>query len=240
MKYIVSVSGGKDSTACILWALENIKKDKIDFVFMDTKWEHEDTYKYLDYLEDKLNIKIKRIETIGMEELSIKRKCMPNIWMRFCTVELKKKPFNNYVFENYISKGINFIVITGVRQEESRARQKEDMIRLDNVTFTINGKKKKIVFKTLRPIIYWSKERVFEYIKENNIEINPLYRRGFNRVGCYPCVFARNYEIELLEQKYIDRMRKLEDKISKMHGKKATFFEKRRDDILKQRKLELY
>jgi len=159
MKYIVNVSGGKDSTACILWALNNIKKDKIDFVFLDTKWEHKDTYNYLDYLEDKLDIKIKRIETLGMEEISIKRKCIPNMWKRFCTTELKKKPFNEYILKNYILKDIDFIIVIGLRQEESKKRENEEMIKLEEEIFIVNGKKEKIILKHLRPIIYLPYQR---------------------------------------------------------------------------------
>ena len=39
MKYIVSISGGKDSTATLLKVLEFAPKNDIEVVFCDTKWE---------------------------------------------------------------------------------------------------------------------------------------------------------------------------------------------------------
>ena len=58
---IVSVSGGKDSTACCLHLLE-LGYTTSDFrrVFIDTGWEDDTTYNYLDYLEKHIG-KIERI-----------------------------------------------------------------------------------------------------------------------------------------------------------------------------------
>jgi len=71
LRYLVNVSGGKDSTASLLWALDNLPKDRIDVVYCDTGWEHKSVYEYLDYLENKLDIKIERIKTIGFEQLCV-------------------------------------------------------------------------------------------------------------------------------------------------------------------------
>jgi len=60
MKYLVSVSGGKDSTATLLWILEGRQKEYIIPIFCDTGWEMDETYEYLDYLENRLEIKIHR------------------------------------------------------------------------------------------------------------------------------------------------------------------------------------
>jgi len=69
---------------------------------------------------------------------------------------------------------------------------------------------------------------VFEYLKKNNIEPNELYKKGFSRVGCYPCIFANKGELKLLagDEKYLKRLRNLEDEVSKVIGKKAKFFAK--------------
>ena len=61
IKYLLSVSGGKDSTAMILHFKEClIEPSLIDYVFMDTGWEDVQTYEYLDYIEDHFNINAKR------------------------------------------------------------------------------------------------------------------------------------------------------------------------------------
>lgn len=50
---IISVSGGKDSTALLLLALER-QPDNLQAVFADTGHEHAQTYEYVQYLNDKV------------------------------------------------------------------------------------------------------------------------------------------------------------------------------------------
>lgn len=73
IKHVVSVSGGKDSTATLLIALENCNKENIIPIFCDTGNEHEEVYSYLDYLEFRLNIKIVRLKGDFSKEIARKR-----------------------------------------------------------------------------------------------------------------------------------------------------------------------
>lgn len=50
---IVSVSGGKDSTALLLLAIEQ-ETENLQAVFADTGHEHQQTYEYIEYLNDKV------------------------------------------------------------------------------------------------------------------------------------------------------------------------------------------
>lgn len=59
--HVVSVSGGKDSTATLLLALERVGRDRVLPIFCDTGNEHELTYLHLDYLERALAKKIERV-----------------------------------------------------------------------------------------------------------------------------------------------------------------------------------
>lgn len=58
---LVSVSGGKDSTATLLLAIER-GVENLQAVFADTGNEHQITYDYLDYLEQALGITIQRVK----------------------------------------------------------------------------------------------------------------------------------------------------------------------------------
>jgi len=42
----------------------------------------------------------------------------------------------------------------------------------------------------VNPIVYWTDEDVWNYIKEEKIEVNPLYQMGYERVGCVGCPMA--------------------------------------------------
>ena len=230
---IVSISGGKDSTASLIWALNNFDKSKVIPVFLDTQWEHHLTYQYLYYLEEALDISIERIKTIGMEELCIKYKAIPNTFMRFCTTNLKIKPFKKYIYENFVSKGIDFIVIQGIRKEESISRYKTPQYKED-VEFYNH---KRMIVKKFYPVVDWSEKEVIDFIKKNNIELNPLYNLGFSRVGCYPCVNWTKKELFMLNDRYLKRLRDLEEKVSLLRGSKITFFKKTRDYYLLDNRL---
>lgn len=71
--HVVSLSGGKDSLATALIALERCPKGSVLFVFCDTGNEHEQTYAYLDYLEGALGVKIHRLRADFSEQLAAKR-----------------------------------------------------------------------------------------------------------------------------------------------------------------------
>lgn len=230
MKYLVSLSGGKDSTACLLWALDNFKKEDIVPYYIDTKWEHHSVYEYLEYLEEQLDIRIVRINSEGMEELCKRKRMMPNPCARFCTENLKIKTAIEFYYYWFISKGIDFINIAGIRREESKARANTECFAETEEKY--EGKKFRI--KNLYPIAYWGIQRVFDYLKEHKVSVNPLYKKGFTRVGCYPCIFATKDELTNLEPEYKKRLRNLEDEISKIVGKKVTFFQPKRDKHIKQ------
>lgn len=53
MKNVISLSGGKDSTALALLAIER-GAENIAFLFADTGHEHQQTYEYVEYLNDVL------------------------------------------------------------------------------------------------------------------------------------------------------------------------------------------
>ena len=76
---IVSVSGGKDSTATLLLAIERLV-DNLQAVFADTGNEHPLTYEYIDYLEQTLGIAIRRVKADFTEQITKKRMYMLANW----------------------------------------------------------------------------------------------------------------------------------------------------------------
>jgi phosphoadenosine phosphosulfate reductase len=39
----------------------------------------------------------------------------------------------------------------------------------------------------LNPILVWKEREVWQYLALNNVEVNPLYARGYRSLGCEPC-----------------------------------------------------
>lgn len=73
IKHVVSVSGGKDSAATLLIAMENCPRDSIVPIFCDTGNEHQAVYDYLAYLEQALDITIVRLKADFTEHIARKR-----------------------------------------------------------------------------------------------------------------------------------------------------------------------
>jgi 3'-phosphoadenosine 5'-phosphosulfate sulfotransferase (PAPS reductase)/FAD synthetase len=61
VKNIISISGGKDSTATALLAIA-MEADNLELVFADTGNEHVLTYDYVDYLQQKLDLPIRKVK----------------------------------------------------------------------------------------------------------------------------------------------------------------------------------
>lgn len=76
---IISVSGGKDSTALLLLALE-LHAENMQAVFADTGNEHPQTYDYLDYLEQALGVSIRRVKADFSGRIAGKREFVNLKW----------------------------------------------------------------------------------------------------------------------------------------------------------------
>lgn len=197
--FIVGVSGGKDSTAVALWALDNLPRDKIKFVHHPTGASWPETDGYLLYLQDKLDI---RIETVTAGDRSIHRtrtvlnitkdlesctnlfdmvKSMghwPHWRIRWCTKYLKSYPVRLYAQEFDRP-----LLISGVRGEESYKRATlNDYDPIDARWKGVAKYKCHWYF----PILSWSLPEVFQYLDFHEVEKNPVYKY-VSRVGCWCC-----------------------------------------------------
>jgi 3'-phosphoadenosine 5'-phosphosulfate sulfotransferase (PAPS reductase)/FAD synthetase len=77
---LVSVSGGKDSTATWLVALERLPKERIIPVFADTGNEHESTYEYIRYLGRRLGFSVKTVRADFTDWWWERRNYIRDVW----------------------------------------------------------------------------------------------------------------------------------------------------------------
>lgn len=75
---VVSVSGGKDSTATLLLAIER-QTENLLAVFADTGHEHGQTYEYVDYLERVTGVPIRRVRADFTDRIAGKRRYICNV-----------------------------------------------------------------------------------------------------------------------------------------------------------------
>lgn len=214
MKVIVTFSGGKDSLASLLWVRDHISEDFIT-VFCDTGWEHPLTYEYIDRIKERLNLNLVVLKSRtfdGMADLVTKKKMFPAAKRRLCTSELKVKPMIDYILDEVSD---HILVIQGIRAEESRSRAAMEnrctyfKNYFQPYGFDSRGKPKYETYRKrdvrrfreqfaddlLRPVFDWTARQVVDYIRDHGVEINPLYKMGFKRVGCYPCIMSSQQDI---------------------------------------------
>jgi len=205
----VAISGGKDSTATLLLAIEKYGEDNVIGIFTDTGFESSFTYKYLNYLQKLLNIKILKIKSSkwkNLLDLIRAKKRFPSAVCRFCTAHLKQIPMAEFLIDKKEIKELWF----GIRREESKNRkEKYGFKNIWNYSDWLKNNcrdiKKEIREKLIHlycrfPLLDWTEKEVFDYLKKKKVEPNPLYQKGFKRVGCFPCVLARLREFELCWQ----------------------------------------
>ncbi len=71
--------------------------------------------------------------------------------------------------------------ITGLRKSQSVTRNDNALVELDANN---HGRVK------INPLINWTEDQIWAFIKENNIPYNKLHDTGFPSIGCQPCTRA--------------------------------------------------
>jgi len=168
-------------------------------VFLDTGWEHRATY---DYLRGPLTEKLGPITEISgprkMAELVRHKGVFPSRLRRFCTQHLKVAPMIEYLD----GRG-DVVNAVGIRRDESKARSRMGWWEW-STGFDA---------ETWRPILDWDEQDVIDIHHRHGLAPNPLYLLGAQRVGCWPCIYARKAEIRLIadiDPGRIDQIRELE------------------------------
>jgi 3'-phosphoadenosine 5'-phosphosulfate sulfotransferase (PAPS reductase)/FAD synthetase len=191
--FVVNLSAGKDSAtaACVLREAEIPHR----LVFADTGWEAKETYEYLETL-DKLIGPIDRVGVPGGMVAKIRERAgFPARLQRWCTRELKVEPLRVY-YDAIEAQGKEAICVTGIRAEESEERAAMPIVEYDEAW---RG-------WMWRPVRDFTIEDVLRMHHRHGIPLNPLYRRGHNRVGCYPCIFSSKTDIRLVAEHAPERV----------------------------------
>lgn len=207
MRNIVSLSGGKDSVALWLWA----RRTGLDpvAVYADTGWEWDGHSAHLDELE-RLVGPIHRIAPVeSFDDVVRRKKTFPSRVRKWCTEELKLKPFRGWLDSFRDSAGVDVRVLVGVRREESAKRA--DPARTPEREWSDFYD-----CEVWRPILEWTVEDVIREHAAAGVPMHPLYFEGADQVGCFPCVNASKAELAMvarLSPDRIDRIRTLESEL---------------------------
>lgn len=196
---LICYSGGKDSEVIVNLAL----KSGINFEMQHshtTADAPETVYhirKRFKELEEKgikctINMPYYKGQRISIWDLIPQKKMPPTRLMRYCCSVLKE------------TAGRNRCIVTGVRRAESTKRKSSGVIETKhndiNKRIIINNDndEKRQIFERCQMqakiayniIVDWDNDTVKDYIDSEHIDCNPLYKCGFNRVGCIGCPMA--------------------------------------------------
>lgn len=177
--YWLAFSGGKDSV--VIKALADMSGVKYEAHYHLTTVDPPELVRFVKTFHDVIFDKPKKT----MWQLIVD-KGPPMRQFRFCCKHLKE------------SSGMGRVTITGVRWAESNNRRKNrhlvDIGEKEIVLNEDNSESRRTVEtcyrtqKTLvNPIIDWTDEDVWQFIRENGLRYCSLYDDGFSRLGCIGC-----------------------------------------------------
>jgi phosphoadenosine phosphosulfate reductase len=176
-RFTVLWSGGKDSTAVLLWVLNNVSNTDWDVFYIEfTENTDQECTNYVIKTAESLGLseKLRIVKTEDFFELC-RKWGIPTPYRRWCLYNLKIKAF----------KQTHEINVTGMKKSDSRRRASLDVISY--------GKLSKRT--CVNPIVEWSEDKVFNYLNENGIKLNACYERLGHSGNCCFCPFANKKHI---------------------------------------------
>jgi hypothetical protein len=204
VRHILSLSGGKDSTALAVYMRD--RQPDMEYAFCDTKKELDETYEYLSKVEAYLGKPIVRLsDDRGFDHwLHVYGDYLPSPQMRWCTRQLKIRPFEKYVGDD---KVISYV---GIRADENRAGY---ISTKPNITPRYPFKEDGI-----------RKDDVIRILENAGLGL-PDYYSWRTRSGCYFCFFQRKSEWLGLKEHHPERFEEAKkyEKIDETSGRRFTW-----------------
>lgn len=207
-RHILSLSGGKDSTALAVLLRDEVPE--MEYVFCDTLAELPETYEYLDRLEAYLGKKIVRLNAErGFDHwLEMYGGLLPSSQMRWCTRMLKLKPFEDYIGNDPV------ISYVGLRADEPE--RTGYISTKPNITTVYPFRERGL-----------TKSDIYRLLDEAGLGL-PDYYKWRSRSGCYFCFFQRKIEWVRLKQVHPDLFEKAKayEKYNPVTGERYTWNER--------------
>ena len=190
VRHVLGLSGGKDSSALAVYMKDRVPD--MEYYFCDTGKELPETYEYIKKLEILLG---KPIDMLNADRdfdhwMWVNKGLLPSAQLRWCTPNLKIKPFEMWVGED---EAISYI---GIRADENREGY-------------ISSK------KNIKPVYPFkedgiTRDDVFKILEDSGLGL-PKYYEWRTRSGCYFCFFQRQYEWVQLAERHPDLFQKAVD-----------------------------
>lgn len=216
--YYLAYSGGKDSD--VIKILANLANVKFEAVHNLTTVDAPET---VNYIKSQSDVRIDYPQK-SMWRLIVEKVMPPTRLVRYCCSELKEKGgkgkikvtgvrWAESVKRSESSDVVNVIgkpktmqkIAANMRVDFKVSKQNGLILNDDN---DINRRFVEHCYRTittlLNPIVDWTDNDVWDFLKYYGCESNPLYQCGFNRIGCIGCPMAgkHRYTEFMLYPKY--------------------------------------
>ena len=143
-----------------------------DVFFLDTGLLFAETYQTLGAIESRYGFKVRCIEPeLTVDEQN--ERYGTKLWARdpdACCGLRKVAPLKRALL-NYSAW------ITGIRREQSATRAQAQAVEWDQAHGLVK----------INPLVLWSTEEVWTWIRERGVPYNPLHDQGYPSIGCAPC-----------------------------------------------------
>jgi phosphoadenosine phosphosulfate reductase len=168
---IYACSFGAESMV-LLDLISKIKKDAA-IVFLDTGVHFKETHELIDQIKMRYPGLWIQMKTPALTLEKQARQYGPELWKTrpdLCCFLRKIKPMEE------VLDGVP-AWISGLRREQSATRKDIGFVNKDER------------FKSVKicPLIYWTWDDVWEYIRASGLPYNPLHDKGYPSIGCEPC-----------------------------------------------------
>jgi len=190
---MVSFSGGKDSAITAYLVKKAI--GEVPLVYSNTGVEFPETIEFAREFSKKMGMELIELHPEKKfvdlcEELG-----PPSRMMRWCCFTQKAAPINAF----YSNLNNDVLSFDGIRRSESNSRAKFERLR----------KNTKIIRQiSAYPIFEWFDFEVWLYLFFRKIPINPLYEKGYSRIGCWACPNNSRFDDYLLSKTHPDLLKK--------------------------------
>jgi len=168
----IAFSGGKDSLVALHLTLRTLG-NQVSVVYNHTTVEFPETVKYVKELASKWNLDLIITKPIKPFFHAVKEKGWATHENRWCCKPYKDEPAHNFMKQNGI-----IAEITGTTRTES-------LYRRSLKPFSLPQKEPFII--RIHPLYDWNQWEIWKYIEENKLPYNPLYKKGYQRIGCWCC-----------------------------------------------------
>lgn len=224
-------STGKDSTT-LLYLIKEAFFGEVPFpvVHIDTGYNYSELLEFRDKIAEEwsLNLKvIKNKDATATPETSRFKCCTQRK-----TVALKK----------YIEKNKIDAVLVSIRCDEHGIRGKERVFspRTSDFKWLYLNQPVEIwnLYQTeypeashvrVHPLLYWSLIDVWNFVKENNLPVNPLYFKGYTSLGCKPCTIPTLLPPPKTTDEIIERLKaeETQERAGRAQDKEETYIMQR-------------